>query len=156
MRLFAFHAKRSRHPVAAAEFPRCIGKSMPRILQQAQLQRLEELRHQHYVAAAFFADFGTNSSKLAASERFRTALVSNPWRSPRAILDASYHDLLQLDFASEHWETGKKVYSTLFSGTVGALDSIPLQIRYQPNWWFQVVLNYRPPIARSVVTIAAL
>ena len=60
------------------------------------------------------------------------------------LLDASYHDLLQLDFVSEHKETGKKVYFTIYLGTRGAQRGVPLQIRYQPNWWFQVVLNLKP------------
>ncbi len=61
-----------------------------------------------------------------------------------SILDTSYRDLLQLDFVSQHKETGKKVYFTIFVGTQGPQRGIPLQIRYQPNWWFQVVLNLRP------------
>lgn len=61
------------------------------------------------------------------------------------ILDTVYHDLLQLDFVSEHRETGKRVYFTIFVGTQSGLRGVPVQIRYQPNWWFQVILNFRPP-----------
>lgn len=60
------------------------------------------------------------------------------------LLDTSYHDLLQLDFVSAHKVTGKKVYFTIYLGTQGTQRGVPLQIRYQPNWWFQVVLNFRP------------
>jgi hypothetical protein len=60
------------------------------------------------------------------------------------LLNTAYHDLLQMDFVSTHKETGKKVYFTMFVGTQGAQRGVPLQIRYQPNWWFQVVLNIRP------------
>ena len=60
------------------------------------------------------------------------------------LLDISYHDLLQLDFVSTHKETGKRVYFTILLGTQGTQRGVPLQIRYQPNWWFQVVLNLRP------------
>ncbi|HMD41831.1 MAG TPA: hypothetical protein VKH45_02050 [Candidatus Acidoferrum sp.] len=60
------------------------------------------------------------------------------------LLDTDYHDLLQLDFVTTHKETGKKVYFTIFIGTQGKERGVPLQIRYQPNWWFQVVLNLRP------------
>ncbi len=73
------------------------------------------------------------------------------------ILDASYRDLLELDFVSQHKETGKKVYFTIFVGTQGQQRGIPLQIRYQPNWWFQVVLNLRPgKYLRTESTLAAL
>lgn len=60
------------------------------------------------------------------------------------LLDTTYHDLSQLDFVSTHKETGKKVYFTISVGTQGNQRGVPLQIRYQPNWWFQVVLNLRP------------
>jgi hypothetical protein len=58
--------------------------------------------------------------------------------------DATYKNLLQLDFVSAHKLTGKKVYFTLYVGTQGSQRGVPVQICYQPNWWFQVVLNLRP------------
>lgn len=60
------------------------------------------------------------------------------------LLDAIHKNLLQLDFVSTHKLTGKKVYFTIYAGTQGALRGVPVQICYQPNWWFQVVLNLRP------------
>jgi hypothetical protein len=60
------------------------------------------------------------------------------------LLDATHKNLLQLDFVSTHKPTGKKVYFTIYVGTQGALRGVPVQICYQPNWWFQVVLNLRP------------
>jgi hypothetical protein len=60
------------------------------------------------------------------------------------LLDATHKNLLQLDFVSTHKLTGKKVYFTIYAGTQGALRGVPVQICYQPNWWFQVVLNLRP------------
>lgn len=71
------------------------------------------------------------------------------------ILDTAYRDLLQLDFVSTHKETGKKVYFTIFVGTQGALRGVPVQIRYQPNWWFQVVLNLRPSKSPASESTAA-
>jgi len=50
---------------------------------------------------------------------------------------------VQLDFVSTHKLTGKKVYFAI-AGTQGALRGVPVQICYQPNWWFQVVLNLLP------------
>jgi hypothetical protein len=60
------------------------------------------------------------------------------------LLDTSYANLLQLDFVSKHKETGKTVPFSILIGTKDNLRGVPVQIRYQPNWWFQVVLNLRP------------
>lgn len=60
------------------------------------------------------------------------------------LTEQRYSELLQADFVSTHQNTGKKVYFTLLLGTQGALRGVPVQIRYQPNWWFQVVLNLLP------------
>jgi hypothetical protein len=60
------------------------------------------------------------------------------------LLDTSYSDLLQLDFNSTHKLTGKRVYFSVLVGTKGDLRGVPVQVRYQPNWWFQVVLNLQP------------
>jgi hypothetical protein len=60
------------------------------------------------------------------------------------LLDTSYSNLLELDYVSTHKATAKKVYFSIFVGTQGKLRDVPVQIRYQPNWWFQVVLNLLP------------
>ncbi len=60
------------------------------------------------------------------------------------LLDTSYANLLQLDYVSTHKETRKAVSFSILVGTQGNLRGVPVQIRYQPNWWFQVVLNLRP------------
>ena len=65
------------------------------------------------------------------------------------LLNTSYPDLLQLDFVSAHKSTGKKVYFSLLVGTKGEMRGVPVQIRYQPNGWFQVVLNLLPAGAGS-------
>jgi hypothetical protein len=65
--------------------------------------------------------------------------------SNKAVLvDTTYHELVQMDLSSTNKWSGKKSNFTLFVGTQGALRGVPVQIRYQPNWWFQVVLNLRP------------
>ena len=56
----------------------------------------------------------------------------------------TYSNLLEAEFLSESKESGKHSSFTLVLGTTGRLRGIPLQIRYQPNWWFQVVLNLCP------------
>jgi hypothetical protein len=65
------------------------------------------------------------------------------------LLNTSYPDLLQLDFVFAHKLTGRKVYFLLLVGTKGEMRNVPVQIRYQPNWWFQVDLNLPPAGAGS-------
>jgi hypothetical protein len=57
------------------------------------------------------------------------------------LAEKSYEHLVQADFASAHQATGRRVYFAILLGTQGPLRGVPVQIRYQPNWWFQVVLN---------------
>ncbi len=59
------------------------------------------------------------------------------------IVEKAYHDLLEADFVSEHELTKKRVHFTIVAGMQGHLQAVPVQIRYQPNWWFQVVLNLK-------------
>jgi hypothetical protein len=60
------------------------------------------------------------------------------------LLDTVQENLLQLDFVSTSKLTGKQSYFSILCGTQGDLRGVPVQIRYQPNWWFQVILNLRP------------
>jgi len=72
------------------------------------------------------------------------------------LFDSSYSNLLELDYVSTHKATGKKVYFSIFLGTQGNLRDVPVQIRYQPNWWFQVVLNLLPDEGNSPAGTAGL
>jgi hypothetical protein len=68
------------------------------------------------------------------------------------LLAESYSDLREVDFVSIHQVTGKKVYFTILTGARGPLRGVPIQIRYQPNWWFQVVLNLLPKASTAVTS----
>jgi hypothetical protein len=57
----------------------------------------------------------------------------------------SYRDLLLAEMKNENQETGKSSTFRLLLGTKGDWKGFPVQISYQPNWWFQVVLNLRTP-----------
>jgi hypothetical protein len=61
----------------------------------------------------------------------------------------TYHDLVMAHFTNFNQTTLKKSEFDLLLGTTGALKGVPVQIRYQPNWWFQVVLNLKTPDASS-------
>jgi len=65
------------------------------------------------------------------------------------LTDHTYNELLQADFVSANQATGRKVNFTLMLGTQAALRGVPVQIRYQPNFWFQIVLNLLPKTTPS-------
>jgi hypothetical protein len=73
-----------------------------------------------------------------------------------SLLDTVQEHLLQLDFVSTSKLTGKKSYFSILTGTQGNLRAVPVQIRYQPNWWFQVVLNLQPPKTPAATSTLAL
>lgn len=60
------------------------------------------------------------------------------------LVDNVYKKMLRLDFVSIHKPTGRKSEFAICTATQGGLRGIPVQIAYQPNWWFQVVLNLLP------------
>lgn len=57
------------------------------------------------------------------------------------LVDQAYKNMARLDFVSVHKPTGRKSEFSITTATQGPLRGIPVQIAYQPNWWFQVVLN---------------
>lgn len=71
------------------------------------------------------------------------------------LLDTAYSDLLELDFNSTHKPTGKRVNFSIYVGTKGNMRGVPVQVRYQPNWWFQVVLNLKPQQTSPTNAVAA-
>jgi hypothetical protein len=66
------------------------------------------------------------------------------------LADRTYEDLLETDFLTANQATGRKVYFSILVGTKGDQRGVPVQIRYQPNWWFQVVLNLLPKLSPQV------
>jgi len=64
-------------------------------------------------------------------------------------LDRVYHRLNNAHFEVTCQETGSKSIFDIVLGTEGNLRGTPIQINYQPNWWFQVVLNLLPNIPQT-------
>jgi hypothetical protein len=60
-------------------------------------------------------------------------------------VERTYHDLEEARFHVANHSTGKETYFALLLGTRGSLRGVPVQIRYQPNWWFRITLNLKPP-----------
>ena len=92
----------------------------------------------------YIHDAQENSLKLEKIERLSRLPVQVQAADKSTLLNVTYRDLLQLDFVSTHKLTGKQVSFSVIIGATGPLRGVPVQIRYQPNWWFQVVLNLRP------------
>jgi hypothetical protein len=64
-------------------------------------------------------------------------------------LDRAYRHLLNAHFEVACQETSTKTTFDIVIGTEGNLRGTPIQINYQPNWWFQVVLNLMPNLPNS-------
>jgi len=82
----------------------------------------------------------------SVSRLTKLSLRTHPSNSAKdaPAIDRTYSNLLEAEFLSQSKPSGKSPNFTLLLGTAGNLRGIPLQIRYQPNWWFQVVLNLCP------------
>jgi hypothetical protein len=65
-------------------------------------------------------------------------------RGNSGALDRTYRHLTEAHFVVAGEETGAKSPFDILLGTEGNLRGAPLQITYQPNWWFQIILNLVP------------
>jgi hypothetical protein len=102
-------------------------------------------------ALCYVHDAQVNTLTVEHAELVKSLQVKINAAKGGVLANNSFNDLLQLDFVTTHKVTGKKVYFTLLVGTKGALRGVPVQIRYEPNWWFQVVLNLEPASSRLAV-----
>jgi hypothetical protein len=57
----------------------------------------------------------------------------------------TYHDLVLAQIENVNVATKKRSNFQLLLGAKGDLQGVPVRITYQPNWWFQVILNLRTP-----------
>jgi hypothetical protein len=64
-------------------------------------------------------------------------------------IDQSYRDLKESEFQIRNQESGAKTDFSVLLGTTGELRGVPVQINYQPNWWFQIVLNLKTQPGRG-------
>jgi hypothetical protein len=65
------------------------------------------------------------------------------------LVNTTYKNLVRLDFVSTHKLTGRRSEFAICTPTQGKLRGVPVQIAYEPNWWFQVVLNLLPKVTVS-------
>lgn len=64
-------------------------------------------------------------------------------RDTKQTIDHTYRNLVEAQYQISN-PAGKKTDFAILLGTEGELRGAPVQIDYQPNWWFQVTLNLKP------------
>jgi len=103
------------------------------------------------LSRCYVHDAQENTLTLESATHVASLAVQLHAADKTPLLDTRYSNLLQLDLVSAHKLTGKKVYFTILVGTDPPLRGVPVQIRYQPDWWFQAVLNLAPgnPVTTS-------
>ncbi|HEX4999105.1 MAG TPA: glycosyltransferase [Terriglobia bacterium] len=62
-------------------------------------------------------------------------------RNSTKSLEKKYTDLTQVEYQVRNQETEDDTNFTILFGTKGDLRGVPVQIRHQPNWWFQIILD---------------
>ena len=70
--------------------------------------------------------------------------VSVTLRGSGGVMEQTYRNLQLAHFEVLNQETGVTSTFEILLGTEGNLRGAPVQITYQPNWWFQVILNLLP------------
>jgi hypothetical protein len=68
----------------------------------------------------------------------RITLKEKGWK-----IGQSYRDLKESQFQIYNQESGAKTDFSVVLGTTGELRGVPVPINYQPNCWFQMVLNLK-------------
>jgi hypothetical protein len=57
----------------------------------------------------------------------------------------TYNNLVSARFEDMNEANKKGSEFELLLGLTGSLKGVPVQIRYQPNWWFEAILNLKTP-----------
>ena len=70
--------------------------------------------------------------------------------------DRAYRHLQEAHFVVEGEDGSTKSIFDILLGTEGNLRGAPIQITYQPNWWFQVILNLAPDSPQLSAALTAL
>lgn len=93
----------------------------------------------------YFYNGARHQLSLAQVTRVPTETVKLTLRDAPHEYFRTYQDLVLARFENFNQTTEKKTEFELLLGTAGNLRGVPVQIHYQPNWWFQVILNLVTP-----------
>lgn len=65
-------------------------------------------------------------------------------RGAKEKMEIRHQDLRNAEFVILNTQTGERTDFRLVLGVSGRLRGVPVQIHYQPNWWFRATLNLMP------------
>jgi len=111
----------------------------------AQLIDLAMEARQPPPSVCYFYNGVQHQLSLAQVTRIPTETVRLTLRDEPHEYLRTYHNLVLARFENFDQTSSKKTGFELLLGTTGSLRGVPVQIRYQPNWWFQAVLNLVTP-----------
>lgn len=77
---------------------------------------------------------------LKKTAHIKSTKVKLKLRSGKSF-ERTYENLVRADFEVLNLESKERTHFDLLLGSSGDLQGVPVQIHYQPNWWFQVVLH---------------
>jgi hypothetical protein len=83
------------------------------------------------------------TATLESAHRVAERTVRIARREGGPAIDQTYRDLRQAHFRILRQDTGGETDFDILVGASGPLRGVPVQISYNPNWWFQVVLNLK-------------
>jgi hypothetical protein len=84
------------------------------------------------------------SLSLRECKSVKTMKVAVRLRGAARGIEETYHDMKAADFRVYNTETGKSTdFRIVFAGA-SELRGVPVQIQYQPGFWFKVTLNLKP------------
>ena len=83
------------------------------------------------------------TATLESARRVAERTVRIALREGGPGIDQTYRDLRQAHFRILRQDTGSETDFDILVGVSGPMRGVPVQISYNPNWWFQVVLNLK-------------
>jgi hypothetical protein len=111
----------------------------------AQLIDLAIEAREPHPSVCYFYNGVQHQLSLAQVTQIPTETVRLTLRNEPHEYVRTYQNLVLARFENFDQTNSKKTGFELLLGTTGNLRGVPVQIRYQPNWWFQAVLNLVTP-----------
>jgi hypothetical protein len=93
----------------------------------------------------YFYNGDQHEVRLAQVTRVPTETIRLSLRQEPHEYVRTYDDLALAHFEDFNRTSKAESQFELLLGTTGNLKGVPVQIRYQPNWWFQAILNLTTP-----------
>jgi hypothetical protein len=101
------------------------------------------------LSSCYIYNVRSYTAVLERLSRVKERTVRIKFRPDGREASRTYHDLLAARFQVRRHDSDERTSFEILLGTVGPLRGVPVQIVYQPNFWFQVVLNLNPEVPLS-------